>query len=156
MKLIKSPLARKNILAILAVPFFGFLLWNFAFMLDAVIVRFTLLFFPADFARTSPWFMTSMLIVFGVLIVALSWVVFRSTLPDLFKAIYATMPLAVLFVSIGILTYPQPVLAYGLNGLAFAVILGYLLKTKRPWIYYYALGFTTLTLLIFTLLGGEI
>jgi len=156
MKLIKSPLVRKNILSILAVPFFGFLLWNFAFMLDAVIVRFALLFFPADFARTSPWFMTSMLIVFGVLIVALSWFVFRSTLPDLFKAIYATMPLAVMFVSIGILTYPQPVLAYGLNGLAFVAILAYLVKTKQPWIYYYALGFTTLTLLIFTLLGGEI
>lgn len=156
MRMPKSPLVRKNILSILAVPFFGFLLWNFAFMLDAVIIRFALLFFPADLARTSSWFMTSMLIVYGGLIVALSWFVFRSTLPDLFKAIYATMPLAVMFVSIGILTYPQPVLAYGLNGLAFVAILAYLVKTRQPWIYYYSLIFTASTLLIFTLLGGEI
>lgn len=156
MKLIKSALVRKTILSVLAVPFFGFLLWNIIFILYALFVRLVLLFFPADFARTSQWFMPSMLIVFGVLIAVLSWFVFRSTLPDLFKAIYATMPLAVLFVSIGILTYPQPVLAYGLNGLAFAAILVYLYRTKQPWIYYYALIFTALTLLIFTLLGGEI
>ncbi|MFH1736685.1 MAG: hypothetical protein ABH838_02185 [Actinomycetota bacterium] len=155
MRILKSPLVG-NVLRILAVPFFGFILWNFAFVLFALFVRLALLFFPTDFARTSSWFMTSMLIIFSVLLVALSWFVFRSILPDLFKAIYATMPLAVMFVSIGILTYPQPVLAYGLNGLAFVAILAYLVKTKQPWIYYYALGFTASTLLIFTLLGGEI
>ncbi len=153
--LLKKPLI-KNILSVLAVSFFGFALWNTAFIVYAALVNLPMLFLPPDFARTSHWFMTLMLIVFFVLLVVLSWFVFRSSLPDLFKATYMTMPLVVALVSIGILTYPNPWLAYWLSASVVAVALTILIMTKRSWIYYYAILFTSITLLIFTLSGGEI
>ena len=146
----------KNILSALAVPFFGFALWNVIFMLFALLVRVVLLFLPVDFVRTSSWFMPLMLILFDIAILALSWFIFRLGLPDLMKAVYATVPLAVIFVSIGIFTFPWSALAYGLNGFVFGMIIGYLYYAKKPWIYLYTTVFVAGTLLIFTLLGGEI
>lgn len=146
----------KNILSALAVSFFGFALWNTAFIAYALLVRLALLFAPVDFARMSSWFMSSTLVLFIAMLAGLSWFVFRLSLPDLFKAIYLTMPLVVVLVSIGILTYPNPILAYGLSAVLVADVIIYLRHTKRPWIYYYATLFTAITLLVFSLAGGEI
>ncbi len=96
------------------------------------------------------------LALYVVFFIVLSWFVFRSKLPAVIKAIFATAPLVVIYVSIGILTYQLPALSYGLCGLVFAAILAYLYRTKQQWIYYYSVIFTTLTLLIFTLSGGDI
>ncbi len=156
MKLIKSPIVRKNILTILAVPIFGYILWTIVFLLYALIVNLIFLLIPLGVARTIPLFRSLILVLYIVLFIVLSWFVFRSKLPAVIKAVYATAPLAVIYVGIGILTYQLPVLSYGLCGLVFIAILVLLYRTKQQWIYYYSVIFTTLTLLIFTLSGGEI
>ncbi len=140
----------------MAVSFFGFALWNAAFIAFAALVNLPMLLLPADFARTSHWYMNFMLVLFIGLLIVLSWFVFRSSLPDLFKATYLTMPLVVVLVGIGMLTYPNPWLSYGLSTGIVVLLLICLRLTKRPWIYYYATLFTAITLGIFTLSGGEI
>ncbi len=155
MKAPKSPLVR-NILSALAVSFFGFALWNLAFIILAGMVRIPLLLLPGSVVETMPRLMPYVLVLFIALLTVLGWWVFRSSLPDLFKATYLTMPLVVVLTGIGVMTYPNPRLSYGLCTAVVAAVLAALVITKRPWIYYYATLYTAITLLIFTLAGGEI
>jgi hypothetical protein len=157
--LLKKPVV-KNILSALAVAFFGFILLNLAFMFDALfqgLIRALLgLFTPGDLFMGAPWFPPVMHVLFVILIGLISWFVFRSKLKVLFKAIYMTVPLAVVFVTIGMFLYPWPVISY-LIGFFFGIsLLYYFYRTKQPWLYYYAVILVGLTLAIFSLLGGEI
>jgi len=152
----------KNVLSALAVAVFGFVLLNLTFLFDflfqSLIVRFIKLFIPiiVDPEMDYHWFPPMMHASFVVVIGLISWFIFKSKLGKIYKAIYSTVPLAVVFATIGIFLYRWPVLAYGINTLVFGVILFYLYKTKKPWIYYYTLILVALVLLIFTLSGGEI
>lgn len=143
----------KNILSALAVSFFGFILWNLAFVLYALFVKTVLIFTPVEVVHPSSWYM---LLIFAVMLAILSWFVLKSTLPDLIKATWTTVPLVVVLVGIGILTYPNSLLSFGLSAAVVMLILLYLWLSKTSWIYFYATLFTTITLLIFTLSGGEI
>lgn len=153
--LLKNPFV-KNLLSALAVSFFSFVLWNVAFVLYALFFQIVHIFTPIDMARSSLWLTPYILIVFTLMVAVLSWFVFQSSLPDLVKATCATAPLVIVLVSIGILTYPNPWLAYALSTVVVALALTYLRLSKKPWIYYYAALFTAITLLIFNLAGGEI
>jgi hypothetical protein len=145
-----------NALSAVAVSLFGILLWNVTFVLYALFVQLVLRLMPVDFTRNATLPMSSLLIVFFLIIAALSWFVFRSRLPDLIKATYATVPLVISLVGIGILTYQIPWLTYALSAAVVTSVLIGLRLAKRSWIYYYAALFTALTLLFFTLSGGEI
>lgn len=146
----------KNILSALAVPFFGFMLLNLTFLFYALLTRLVLLFFPPNFAATSRWFTPIMLIIIGFIIALISRLVFKSKLNKIYKAVFSTVPLAVIFVTTGIMLYRWPTLAYGINTVVFGAILVYLYKTDKSWLYYYTVILVSLTLLVFTLLGGEI
>ena len=67
-----------------------------------------------------------------------------------------TVPLAVVFVTIGIFLYRWSAAAYSLGGLFGAGVLYYLYRAKQPWIYYYTVMLVGLVLAIFSLAGGEI
>ena len=150
----------KNILWILAVTIGGFILWNIAFIFDAlfqtVIRGFFGLFITLDENARYYWFPWMMHGLFVVVICLISWPIFKSRLGTLYKAVYSTVPLAVIFVTIGVFLYQWPVLVYFFGGLFGIGVLYYLYTTKKSWIYYYAVIFTGLTLAIFTLMGGEI
>jgi len=150
----------KNILSALAVVVFGFFLLNVAFIFDFLfqdlidtIVRF---FTTADVNMEWSWFPPLKHAMFVVLISLISWYVFRSKLGVLYKAIYMTVPLAVVFMTIGIFTYPWPIAAYSLGGLFGIGVLYYFYRTKQPWLYYFALIFMSLIMLLVGLLGVEI
>jgi hypothetical protein len=151
----------KNILSALAVAFFGFILLNLTFLLDfgfqSALNRIVGL-FVRGVNMDMAWGAYPPLkhLLFCILICLLSWIVFRSKLGTLYKATYMTVPLAVVFATIGIFLYRWPILPY-LVGLVFSgAVLYYLRRTRQPWIYYYALILVGLVLAIFSLSGGEI
>ena len=157
--LLKKPVV-KNILSALAVAFFGFILLNLAFMFDALfqsaIMAIIKLFIPGDLFMQYPWLPLVMHALFVVVIGLISWLVFRSKLKVLFKAIYMTVPLAVVFVSIGMALHQWPVISY-LIGFLFGIsLLYYFYRTKQPLLYYYTVVLVGIVLAIFSLLGGEI
>ena len=155
----KNPVVKK-ILEAIAVTGGGFILLNITFILDflfgSLIVGVVKLFMPVDLVTADNWLPPLMQILFVGLMGLFSWLVFRSRLGVMIKAIYMPVPVALGLVILGILFYRWPVVAYTLGGgLCLGVMYGFY-KTKQPWLYYYALILTSLTLVIFSLLGGEI
>jgi len=154
----RNPLI-KNILSALAVAGFGFVLLGLTFLFDflfqSLVDGVTRLFTPADFNMAWYWFPPTKHAMFVVIIGLISWPIFRSKLGVLYKAIYMTVPLAVIFVTIGIFLYQWPIVPYLVGGLFTIGVLFYLYRTRQPWLYYYTLLLVALSLMIFTLLGGE-
>lgn len=156
---IKKPFVG-NILSALAVAFFGFILLSLTFLLDFLFQRLIdgiiLLFKPVDINMVWAWFPTMKHILFVVIIILISWLVFRSRLNVLYKAIYMNVPTAVVLATLGIFTYRWPIITYSVGGLLCVCTLYYFNRTKQPWLYYYTVVLVGLILTIFTLSGGEI
>ncbi len=148
----------RNILSALAVAGFGFVLLGLTFLLNFLVFRFIGLFVSDEFMSTHQWQWFPMVrhALFLVIIGLISWPIFRSKLGALYKAIYMTVPLVVIFVTIGIFLYHWPLVPYLVGGLFAIGVLFYLYRTKQPWLYYYTLILVALSLMILTLLGVEI
>ena len=155
----KKPLV-KNILSAVAVAVFGFILLNLTFLFDflfqSVVIWFIQLFTSANPPMDWHWFPPLMHLAFVALIGLISWVVFRSKIKVLFKAIYLTVPTAVVLATLGIFFYQWPVVPFVLGFLSVAAVLFYFYRTKQPWLYCFSVILVSLVLAIFTLLGGEI
>lgn len=155
----KSPIA-KNILSAVAVAGFGYVLLGLTFFFDflfqSLVDGIIKLFTSVDFNMTWHWFPPVKHAVFVVIIGLISWSIFRSKLGALYKAIYMTVPLAVVFVTLGIFFYRWPVAAYSLCSLFGVGVLYYFYRTKQPWLYYYTVILVGLALLLAGLLGVEI
>ena len=91
-----------------------------------------------------------------IIIALISWVIFRTKLPVLIKAIFMTVPTAVALVTIGILLYSFPIVPYIVGATLTLGVLYYFYRTNKPWLYYYSVILVAITLMIFTLMGGEI
>ena len=154
---LKNPIAKK-ILQALAIAVFGFILLNLTFLFNFLVVKLIGLFVSDEFISTHQWQWFPMIrhAVFLIIICLISWPVFRSKLGMLYKAIYMTVPLAVIFVTIGIFLYQWHIVPYLVGGLFAIGFLFYLYRTEQPWLYYYTVVLVALSLMIFTLLGGEI
>jgi hypothetical protein len=150
----------KNILSVLAVPAIGFLLLNIAFILDflfqSAVIWIIRLFTSDNPSMDWGWFPPMMHILFVGIIGLISWIVFRSKIGALFKAIYLTVPLAVIFVTFGMFFYRWPAVPFSLGSLFIIGVLHYLHRTKQSWIYYYTLILMGLVMAITGLLGVEI
>ena len=156
---LKKP-AVKNILSVLAVAFFGFILLNLTFIFDALFTGLIMLilriFIKGDLFTQYPWLPPVMHVLFVIIIGLISWLVFRSKLRVLFKATYMTVPLAVVFVTIGMSLYSWPVISYLIGFLFFIGVLYYFYRTKQPWLYYFSLIFISTLMFLVTILGIEI
>lgn len=150
----------RNILSALAVAVFGFLLLNLTFLFDflfqSVVDVFVSLLTPVDFNMEWHWFPPLKHAMFVIIIGLISWLVFRSQVGILYKAIYLTVPVAVGLVTVGIFLYHWPIVSYSFGSFLCIGVLYYFYHSKQPWLYYYAVVLVGLTLAIFTLLGGEI
>lgn len=150
----------KNALLIVAITTGAILLWNVTFIvdwlwqltLDSIIQRFASLAINMSWT----WYPPLKHVTFVGLIIALSWILLRSKLPLLVKAIYLTVPVTVTLVTIGILLYRWPIIAYMIGTILTLSTLFYLYWYKLTWHYYYAVLFVAVSLAVFTLLGGEI
>lgn len=150
----------KNILSALAVAAFGFILLNITFMFDfffqSLVDGVIKLFTSADINMAWHWFSPIKHAMFVVIIGLISWLIFRSKLGTLYKAIYMTVPLAVVFTTLGMFLGQWLVIAYPLGVLFSIGVLYYFYRTKQPWLYYYTLILVGLTFTIIGLLGVEI
>ncbi|RPJ63459.1 MAG: hypothetical protein EHM12_02265 [Dehalococcoidia bacterium] len=146
----------KNILSALAVAVLGFILLNITFLLNFLLFKLIDLSLPHELVSAFQWFPMVRHALFLVIIMLVSWAVLRSKLSTLYKAIYLIVPVAVVIVSIGIFMYQWPPAAYLVAGIFTAGILFYLYCMRQPWLYYYAVLLVALTLMVFTLLGGQI
>lgn len=154
-KMLKNPYV-KNVFPAGAVTVFGYILLNLAFLLYALIINGIGFFLPADFAKTSSWYMPVMMTMISVGILVSYWFVFRSGLGEIYKAILMTVPTAVVLVMVGISLYRWPPAAISLGGLLSIGVLYYFYRTKQPWLYYYAVNLVAAKLLIMNSLGVEI
>ncbi|MDP2907288.1 MAG: hypothetical protein Q8O03_05085 [Nanoarchaeota archaeon] len=102
------------------------------------------------------WFPPIKHALFVVIIGLISWLVFRSKLKVLYKAVYMTVPVAVALVTVGMFLYRWPIVGYSVGSLLCIGTLYYFYRTKQPWLYYYTVVLIGLILAIFTLTGGEI
>jgi hypothetical protein len=158
-ELLKNSIA-KSILSAIAVAFFGSILLNLTFLFDVLyqsaIRGIVGLFIPLGPDMKLYWFPPLMHASFVLVIFFISWIVFRSKLGVLYKAIYLTVPVAVVLTTVGIFLYRWPIVSYSVGSLLCIGALYYLYRIKQPWLYYYTVILVGITLAIFTLLGGEI
>ncbi len=153
--MIKNPHV-KNILAALAVAVFGFILLNLTFLFDWAVQSFIRRLFPANDNMAMQWLPPAKHIIFLIIIAFLSWLVFKSKLRMIFKAIYSTVPAAVTFVTVGICFYQWPIISYSINILIYAGTILYLYRTKKSWLYYYSVTLVAVSLLVMGIFGMEI
>ena len=150
----------KNVLSAVAVAGFGFVLLNLTFMFDwlfqSAVTWLVRLFISINPQMTYGWYPPMMHGLFVVVIGLISWWVFKSKLGVLYKAIYMTVPLAVVLVSIGIFLYRWPVVPYLVGGLFSLGVLYYFYRTRQSWLYYYTVILVSLILGIAGLLGVQI
>ena len=157
--LLKNKILR-NMLSALAIAFFGLILLNLTFIFDALyqgVVRgFIGLFIPLGPELRLYWFPPLMHFSFVVIIGIISWFVFRSKLKVLYKAIFMTVPVAVILATVGIFLYQWQIAVYSVGALLCAGTLYLFYRTKQPWLYYYAVCLVSITMAIFMMTGGEI
>lgn len=146
----------KNVLIALVMAVASYILLNITFILYAFLSMSIGHFLPAEFPLTHWWFPPLTLGLFIIIIAIISVRVFKSKLKDSYKAIYSSVPLAVVYVALGIALFHWPVFAYGVNILVFGAVIFYLYTAKMSWFYYYTVTVISLALLIFTFLGGQI
>lgn len=125
-------------------------------MFDFLIQSLIDLFFPSDYNMNIQWFPLSKHILFVMIIALISWFVFKSKLKKLHKAIYSTVPTAVILVTVGMFFYQWPIISYIVGILIYGIIIFYLYKTKKSWLFYYAVTWVVLVLLIMSIFRIDI
>lgn len=155
----KNPLVKKTFTAI-AIAVFGFILINiafiFAFFFHSLIDSIASLFTDVNLNTDWKWYPSVKHVLFLITVSAISWYIFMSKLDVFYKAVYMTVPFAVVFATIGILLFQWPIIVFSLSGLLFASILYYFYRTKQPWVYYYSLVLVSLILMFSTIFGVDI
>jgi hypothetical protein len=147
----------RNVLSALVIAAAGFVLLNLTFLFFYVVsLVFRSIIEPGITPVEHPWLMPVSFAVATAIIGLISWFVFRSGVAALIKAAYMTVPAAVVLVIFGIIFYRWPAVPYLVNSLLTIGVLYVFHRTKQPWLYYYSVILVALTLLIITLLGGEI
>lgn len=146
----------KNILIAFLIAVAGLVLLNLTFAFYTLLVNLVGLFLPKDFMFNNPWFGSMQHVLFLIIIGIISWYVYKSGLKEIYKATYLVVPLAVIFATIGIALYRWPWAAYSVGILSGIGVLIDFLRTKKSWPYIYTLILIGLSMLIFSLIGGEI
>lgn len=142
----------KAALSMLCIIVGGFILFNIAFMLVALVMR--ILAFVDGTQGIPPAYGRFIVVI---LIFVISWFIFRSKLNDLIKATYLTMPLMVVLVMIGIYSFQlSQSVVYILGGIVVAALLYYIYKKKLSWLYYFATAYVVAVALFVMIAGIEI
>lgn len=146
----------KKVLPIVIIPAAGFILLNLTFMLAFLFHSIFTTMFSFDMNTTYRWIPSFRHFLFLLFILFISWLILRSKLNELIKAIFSTVPTAVVLVTAGIFLYQWPAIVYGLGTIIYGCIVFFLYKTKKPWTFYYAVTLVALALLTMGILGIDI
>lgn len=145
---------QKSLLSMIIIIIGGFILFNFAFILTALVVRATMFIIRAPENMPPPYIGRYITVI---LILIMSYIVFRSRLNDTIKATYLTMPLMVALVMIGLSLYGKPQwVIYGTGALVIFAVTFYLYKKKLSWLYYFSTFYVAILGLYIMISGMEI
>lgn len=143
---------QKNVLSIIFVVVIGFVLFNIAFLLASVVINTV----DRIVGRQGETPQIG-LYIFLVIILIISWFIFRSRLNDLIKATYLALPLMTVLLLEGILLYTQPQWLTLLVGAAIiGAVLFYLIKKKLSWLYYFSTFYVLVLGIIIAIFNIEI
>lgn len=145
------------ILTLFIIPIGGLVLLNLGFLMTGVI-RFVLArLLISGGEEPARWVPIVIHISTAVIFLIASFLILRSErLKDVYKAMFSVVPIAVLLVYTGMFLFEWPIAVYAVSIVIVAAILFYLYKTKRPWIYYYALFLISSALLYMQITGIDI
>lgn len=146
----------RNILTALAVTAGGLILLQLTFLFAAIFQMCLHRFWMAVPDAAMRWFALGRHVLFLIVILLLSFVLFKTGLDYRLKAAFLAVPTAVTFVTIGLLLYWWPVLLYSVSVLLFVGILFYFYRTGKPWLYYYSVSWVSALLLAMMVMGVDI
>lgn len=156
---IKNPIVRR-VLSAVALTMLSAVLLNLIFLLDygfqSLFMWLINLFTPTSFETVASWFPFALHLAFVAFICLISWAIFRSRMKVFYKATFLTVPMATILMTFGILLYRWPVVSYVVSSLFTLGVLYYLYRTKKPWLYYFAVTLISLILLVMNITGTEI
>ena len=143
----------KSILSVVVIAAGGFILFNVAFLLAAIVIN--------GIQRISGTMgQAPRFIEYGtylLILLLLSWLVFRSKLSHLLKATFLTMPLMAILIMTGVILYGQPQwMSFAVGAVIIGAITFYIYRKKLPWIYYFATFYVAALALYIVLAGIEI
>ncbi|MDD3315248.1 MAG: hypothetical protein PHH05_07145 [Syntrophaceticus sp.] len=144
----------QNILSILVIAGVGFVLFNVAFLLAAFVFNASIkiMGLPQDAAPPVVG-----RVAYLIIILLISWLVFRSKLNNLVKATYLTMPLMIVLIMLGISTYQQPAwLTAGIGAMIVRAVVYYIYNKRLSWLYYFATFYVALLALCVMIFRIEI
>ncbi len=140
----------KSLLSVLVIIGGGFALFNLAFIIAAAIMWLTGIFTGLEGPR-------HVVGIIMLILLVLSWFVFKSRLSNLLKATFLTMPLMTILVSLGLLLYEQPQwITYVIGAILIVMVLIYLYTKKLQWHYYVSTLYVGILALIIMITGMEI
>lgn len=114
----------------------GFILFNLAFILTALVVN--LLLAVEGNPESSILHIVGRLLAL-LLILVIIGLILRTRINHTVKATFMTMPLMTILVLLGITFYGQPLwVLYGVGAAIILAVLFFLYKRKLPWVYYFA------------------
>lgn len=154
----RSRLTFKKVLTIIVIPVFGYVLLLATFMLAAIFraALFRIFRIGGGPEETAGLLVGSWRLLFMALMLLVSWFILRSKLPELYKAVYAAVPVAVVMTIVGIYLNRWPAAVYAVDALIYGGIILYLYKAKKSWVYYYAVTWITAALLFMMAAGIDI
>jgi len=151
---LKLKLYQKNILSVLAIVVGGFILFNLAFLLAALVINATMSLLGMAQNEAPPFVGR---ILYLLIILLISWFVFHSRLNQIIKATFLTMPLMVILVMVGISLYQQSKwMVAGIGAVIICFMLSYLYKKKLSWLYYFSTFYVVVLALCVMLFNVQI
>lgn len=129
----------KKVLEILFIVLAGFVLFNVAFIMAALVIQG--LGFLSQSETQNP---RLGMMIFGLILLGLSWFILRSRLSTLVKATYFTMPLMSMIVVLGVLMNGlQLWMILACEGLLIGVVFGFIRMKRLAWEYHFATLYCT-------------
>ena len=135
----------KNILSVICVPIFGFVLLIITLIYYLFLVGLSI-FWLEIFTQNNLltlmimgnfWFAPIEHFLFVIGIGVISWFFLKTSLNKIYKAIFMNVPLAVIYSTIGLFLHQWEIVSFITAGLFTIALLYYFYKTKMPWLYYY-------------------
>ena len=152
----KANTLRQKLLTALIVTFGGFVAINLTFVLAGLFGGITSLIVPNSWETEQSWFPPVQLGFMYLVLMFASWKILHSGLRTLYKAVFLPTPLAATYLVIGVSTYKVPAVGWVLAVLFGLGVLTYLIRTRRPWPYFYAMAAISVTMAAMGIAGTEI
>ncbi|MCL4364635.1 hypothetical protein M1328_05360 [Patescibacteria group bacterium] len=150
----------KKILSALLVAVFGYIVINLTYLVDFIFQTFlddvVRIFFKAEVNLVWHWYPIAKDLLFLLIVVLVSRSVFQSKMKTLYKNIFLTLPLSVIYTTINIFFFRWPIVVYLAEAYFFFGFLYVFKRLKLSWLYFYTLYFFSLLILILNMMRWQI